>query len=105
VLSVPNCVNLRKRVTVPFGAGKWSRMEHWYEPEVFRAHVREPDVEDLRYIARDLKLQNVEILGRNWLGYASAKPIIRMATNVVDRVIQFRPSLCSNIYLLGTKPA
>ena len=103
VLAVPNCVNLRKRVTVPFGHGKWSRMDYWYEQEVFRAHVREPDVDDLHYIARDLKLQNVEILGRNWLGYASGKPIIRAATKFVDKIIQFRPTLCSNIYLIGRK--
>jgi SAM-dependent methyltransferase len=105
VLAVPNCVNMRKRLTVPFGNGKWSRMEYWYEPDVFRAHVREPDVDDLHYIARDLKLQNVEILGRNWLGYASGKPVIRAATKVVDKILQFRPTLCSNIYLLGTKPS
>src|SRR5205814_1770349 len=49
VLGVPNCVNLRKRVTVPFGRGKWSRMEEWYEVETFRGHVREPDIDDLRY--------------------------------------------------------
>lgn len=103
VLSVPNCVNLRKRLTVPFGDGKWSRMENWYEPEVFRAHVREPDVDDLHYIARDLKLQRVEILGRNWLGYTSRKPIIRSATKIVDNLIRWRPTLCSNIYLLGVK--
>ena len=26
VLGVPNCVNMRKRITVPFGIGKWSRL-------------------------------------------------------------------------------
>src|SRR3984893_2518179 len=40
VLGVPNCVNLRKRVSVPFGIGKWSQMEEWYEQAVFRSHVR-----------------------------------------------------------------
>ena len=30
ILGVPNCVNLRKRLTVPFGHGKWSGMESWY---------------------------------------------------------------------------
>ena len=40
VLSGPNCVNLRKRITVPLGFGEWSSMSSWYEEEVFRAHVR-----------------------------------------------------------------
>src|SRR4029077_7288148 len=31
VLSVPNCVNLRKRITIPIGWGKWSAMHEWYD--------------------------------------------------------------------------
>lgn len=103
VVGVPNCVNLRKRLTVPLGRGKWSPMQEWYEPAVFRAHVREPDVDDLWYIARDLKLQNVRILGRNWLGYRSNSKWMRRVTGLVDPLMQFRPSLCSNIYLVGEK--
>jgi SAM-dependent methyltransferase len=104
VIGVPNCVNLRKRLSVPLGRGKWSRMTDWYETKRFRGHVREPDVEDLRYIARDLGLAQVEILGRNWAGYASASPWIRRATAVADRLLQLRPSLCSDLYLIGRKP-
>lgn len=104
VLGVPNCVNLRKRITVPLGHGKWSRMEDWYEPEFFRGHVREPDVDDLRYIARDLGLVDVEILGRNWAGRCSPRRAIRAATALADRWLRLRPSLCSDLYLIGRKP-
>src|SRR5262245_4681365 len=55
VLGAPNSVNARKRITVPLGFGNWSRLQDWYEPDVFRGHVREPTVDDLRYIARDMK--------------------------------------------------
>jgi SAM-dependent methyltransferase len=105
VLGVPNCVNLRKRLTVPLGRGKWSRMADWYEPEVFRGHVREPDVDDLRYIGRDLGLENSRILGRNWLGLLSSNPLMRIATIAADRPLRLFPSLCSDIYLVGKKPA
>jgi SAM-dependent methyltransferase len=104
VIGVPNCVNLRKRITVPLGHGKWSEMAHWYEPEFFRGHVREPDVDDLHYIARDLGLVDVEILGRNWAGYQNRRPFVRFATRFVDRILQLRPSLCSDLYLIGRKP-
>lgn len=104
ILGVPNAVNLRKRITVPFGYGKWSQMAHWYEPERFRGHVREPDVGDLHYIARDIGLTDVEILGRNWAGYLSVNRWVRRATAIVDRVLQLRPSLCSDLYLIGRKP-
>ena len=102
VLSGPNCVNLRKRITVPLGFGKWSSMSSWYEEGVFRAHVREPDVDDLRYIAADIGLKDVKIFGRNWLGFD--RPGMRQLMPAIDAVLRLRPSLCSNIYVIGRKP-
>jgi SAM-dependent methyltransferase len=103
IVSGPNCVNLRKRLTVPFGVGKWTAMRDWYEVEQFRSHVREPDVDDLRYIAADLGLRNIEIMGRNWSGYRSRFRAARIITPLIDRLLRFRPSLCSDIYLVGRK--
>ena len=103
VLGVPNCVNIRKRITVPLGIGKWSSMQDWYEADKFRGHVREPDVTDLIYIARDIGLTNIKIYGRNWLGYFSANPAIRFATKVMDYPLRLKPSLCADIYLVGIK--
>jgi SAM-dependent methyltransferase len=102
ILSGPNCVNLRKRISVPLGKGKWSPMSSWYEEETFRAHVREPDVEDLRYIAADLGLQEVKIFGRNWLGFHRAG--MRQVMPAIDAVLRLKPSLCANIYMVGRKP-
>jgi SAM-dependent methyltransferase len=104
VLGVPNCVNMRKRITVPFGVGKWSPMQDWYEADVFRHHVREPDVADLRYIARDMGLVDVRITGRNWLGVCSPSPAVRIATTLMDYPLRLRPSLCSDLYLTGRRP-
>lgn len=105
VIGVPNCVNLRKRLTVPFGIGKWSSMAEWYEADVFRGHVREPDVDDLRYIARDLGLVDCRIIGRNWLGYRSRFSWVRAATPIVDYALRPFPGLCSDLCLIGRKPA
>ncbi len=102
VLGVPNSVNLRKRITVPFGSGKWSQMSDWYEEPVFRGHVREPDVDDLLYIARDMSLKEIQIVGRNWLGYMSRFGIVRRAAPIVDVPLRLFPKLCSDIYLTGT---
>lgn len=104
LLGVPNCVNLRKRITVPLGRGKWSQMQHWYEEPVFRGHVREPDVDDLHYIARDMGLVETQTFGRNWQGYNNFRPWVRRVTPYVDRILQRRPTLCADIYLLGQKP-
>lgn len=104
VLGVPNAVNLRKRITVPFGYGKWTSMQDWYEAPRFRSHVREPDVDDLEYIARDLHLARWRVLGRNWAGHASSRPAVRAATKLADRILRLRPQFCSDIYLVGQKP-
>jgi SAM-dependent methyltransferase len=101
VISTPNCANLRKRVLMPFGKVKWTSMEEWYEHERFRGHVREPDVEDLRYIARDLGLRDAQVLGRNWMGYRGGTRGRRLAAQLLDRPLRRRPQLCSDIYLIG----
>jgi 2-polyprenyl-3-methyl-5-hydroxy-6-metoxy-1,4-benzoquinol methylase len=103
IVSTPNCVNLRKRLTVPFGYGKWSSIEDWYEAKTFRGHVREPDVGDLLHIAKDLKLEQIKVVGRNWLGYYSSNPLTSFLSPIIDRPLRLFPSLCSNIYLLGRK--
>ncbi len=103
VIGVPNCVNLRKRITVPLGYGKWSSFDEWYGNPLFRGHVREPDVADLRAIASDMKLQNVRIVGRNWLGFASANPIVRSFTKAIDVPLRAFPALCADIYLVAEK--
>ena len=104
ILGVPNSVNLRKRISVPLGKGNWSAIEHWYEPPRFRGHVREPVVEDLIYISNDMKLRDVKIHGRNWLGYDSRNPAVRTLTALMDYPMRLRPSLCSDIYMVGRKP-
>lgn len=104
VLGVPNCVNLRKRWSALLGRASWSAMADWYEPAVFRGHVREPSVGDLRYIADDLGLGERVILGRNWLGYRARNRVLRFATALFDQPLRLLPSLCSDIYLVGRKP-
>ncbi len=103
IIGVPNCVSLRKRLTVPLGRGKWSALKDWYETDTFRGHVREPDVGDLRSIAADLGLASPRIIGRNWAGYCARNPLVRLATSLIDVPLRLRPSLCSSLYLMGTK--
>ena len=98
ILGVPNGVDLWKRITVPLGRAKWSAMQDYYEQEVFTGPVREPDVGDLRYIARDLGLVDVTIFGRNWSPFHRSGPrIVRMAARAGDRCMRLLPSLCLNI--------
>lgn len=100
-LGVPNCVNLRKRLTIPLGYGAWSSMQDWYEPPIFRGHVREPSASDLKYVAKDMQLGEVTIFGRNWNMPRFPYPLRRIA----DLTLRAVPTLCSTIYLSGRKLA
>ena len=104
ILGAPNCVNMRKRITVPWGRGKWSSMQEWYEESVFRGHVREPDVRDLRYIARDMGLNETRIIGRNWQGRVSPNGLVRAMTAIFDLPLRINPAWCADLYLMGRKP-
>lgn len=103
VLAGPNCVNLRKRVTGVVGNCKWSPMDQWYQPDTFYGHVREPDVDDLEYIAADLGFTSFEIYGRNYLGLSHTGWKQKVA-RAADHLLRHRPSLCSDIYLVAARP-
>jgi cyclopropane fatty-acyl-phospholipid synthase-like methyltransferase len=104
VISGPNSQNLRKRIAAPVGKVKWSSMVDWYEKPVFRGHVREPDVSDLRYIANDLGLSDIELLGRNFVGMRSHNPMISRLAKSGDGWLRRWPQLCSDLYMVGQKP-
>lgn len=104
IIGAPNCVNLRKRISVPLGRGAWSGFDEWYNEPQFRGHVREPSVNDLRHIAADLGLQQARILGRNWQGRMSRNAAVRLLTRIADKPLRLRPSLCADIYVAGRKP-
>lgn len=99
IIGVPNCNNLRKRVATLLGRGQWSAIQNWYEPEIFRGHVREPSISDLRYICQDLDLSILAITGRNWLGHISYPRL----TKVADALLRARPGLCSDLYVVARK--
>ena len=78
-------------------------MDEWDMYEKFIGHVREPVVSDYLFIARDLELTSQTIIGRNWLGLSKTPKGIKTLARPFDKFLQCFPSLCSDIYLIGTK--
>jgi SAM-dependent methyltransferase len=101
VLGVPNAANLLKRFEVPLGRNIFAAFHDWYDYPVFIGHVREFIVSDLERVAADLGLEEVRVVGRNWLGRNRVKGQLGC---LADHVLRLRPSFCSDIYLLGRKP-
>jgi SAM-dependent methyltransferase len=101
IIGLPNALNIRKRISWVLGTGEWTTMDSWYEQPVFRSHVREASVRDMCYIARDIGLRSYRIVGRNWAGFLSPRASRRIAAHAMDRILRLRPTLCSDLYLIG----
>ena len=99
LLGAPNAANILKRFRLLFGQNTFAKLEDWYLPEQFYEHVREPIVDDLLYIGRDLDLCDLKIIGRNWQGYLKYGDKLKY----FEFILQPFPTLCSDIYLLATK--
>ena len=67
--------------------------------------MREPTTGELRQIAADLGLEQVEVWGRNWLGLVNEGPAMRVVSRLADRPLRVVPSLCSDIYVAGRRPS
>lgn len=103
ILVTPNCHDLKHRVSTLIGRGGWTSMESWYESDVFRGHVREPSIADLRYIARDMGLEVRRIAGTNIGAYMHPSPTVRKLAPLYDLATRWRPSLCGDIGLVARK--
>jgi SAM-dependent methyltransferase len=110
-LATPNAANIRKRITVPLGMNNWSPLDEWYEEEpIFRGHVREPILADLRNICERNGLVVEACYGRNFIGRDSQlferipRAIRHSVASISQRVLRFIPTLCSDIHVAARKP-
>ena len=100
MIVVPNAAHLKHRVRAISGRSTWARFEEWYEAEPFRGHVREPTFKDMRKLFDINHFQvdkiegvNIECLHRNASGVKKG----------ADRILRLTPTLCSHIFISGTK--
>jgi 2-polyprenyl-3-methyl-5-hydroxy-6-metoxy-1,4-benzoquinol methylase len=103
LLAGPNANDLAKRITVPLGMAEWAPFEEWYARPVYRSHVHELTVRDLKRIAQDLNLQDPAIFGTCSSALMSSSAVVRGVMRPMDYVLRLFPSLCMEIYLCGRK--
>jgi len=103
ILCCPNSNNIKKRLECFFGVYTWSNLEDYFHKDLFRGHVREPNLSDLVFFAKTMKLKKVKTYGRNFQGLSSENRIISFISYIFDYPLRFFPSLCSDIYIVGKK--
>jgi SAM-dependent methyltransferase len=108
-IATPNAVNLRKRAFVLLGKSNLPMLHEWYDEPVFRGHVREPVVADLRCLLEWNGFAVRGTYGRNFIGRDSEalaflprgpRHLLGKATQVA---LQCFPSLCSDIHVIGQR--
>jgi SAM-dependent methyltransferase len=113
LLATPNAVNIRKRVYVLLGRTNFPTLNEWYNDgdPVFRGHVREPVIRDLHQLMVWNGFRVVGTYGRNFIGRQSEAlgflpPFLLGAVAAgSDLLLRLRPSLCSDIHVMGQKLA
>jgi SAM-dependent methyltransferase len=113
ILVTPNAANLRKRVSALGGKNIWDRLDWWYHDgdPVFRGHVREPIIADLKKIMEWNDFTVIHVCGRNFLGQRSKAlgflpPLmLQRIVAAADWLLRLRPTLCSDIHVIGRKQA
>jgi SAM-dependent methyltransferase len=113
-IACPNSVNLRKRLAVLAGYSNLAPLEEWYvdgDP-VFRGHVRELTVRELRLLAAWNQFSLVSVGGSNFIGLEapwldSVSPatrfLYRAAARIADPLMRAFPQFCSDIHIVGRK--
>lgn len=111
ILATPNAANLRKRIFLLAGKTNFPDLGEWYldgDP-IFRGHVREPVLKDLKDLLRWNGFQITRICGKNFIGADShslsflPKSWVRVAARASEAFLQYFPTLCSDLHIVGKR--
>jgi SAM-dependent methyltransferase len=109
LLATPNAVSLRKRIWAVLGLNPSPDFHGWYDPDVFRGHVREPSVRELHRLLELNGLRVVSTCGRNRIGQDSLalsflpRNLRRVLAQLSESVLRLLPTLCSDIIVVGQR--
>lgn len=94
-ITVPNAVNIRKRIGVLFGKSNMPAYETFYHYKgPWRGHVREYVKDDLKQLSRYLGLETVELKGCDHMTY-KLHPLLKPAYKAVTFIFNsWKDTLC-----------
>lgn len=65
LITVPNSVSIRKRLTVLMGKTNYTNYDEFYSEDNFRGHWREYSIEDLKQLSKQIKFEIKSVSGFN----------------------------------------
>jgi SAM-dependent methyltransferase len=101
VTDFENGVSLMRRSRVVRGRTNLDAFDAYF---LDGSHKRFWTASELPALAMHLRLDDVQVIGRNWTVYQSRKSVPRAVLRMADRTLQAFPGLCNDLYLIGRKP-
>lgn len=114
VMEVPNSVALYKRMRVLCGLSNYYRMEHFFQDEDYRGHVREYTKSEIEYMLTTTGFDPLEIRGVNqarrpWFEshapHFAARPVMRVYDAVAGLRDSWKDHFCCLARKTGESPA
>ena len=99
VVSAPNAVNLRKRISVLVGRTNLPPMHRFYTDgyPFWYGHIHEPTAKELRWLLDKSGFYEIRVFGRNFAGAQN----YGLAAKLLSPLLQLRPGLCSDLYAVA----
>ena len=98
IVSAPNAVNLRKRISVLLGRTNLPSMRSFCESDRWYGHVHEPTASELHWLLETAGFRDVRVFGKNFVGQQNYGLAARLLGPMLPT------GLCSDLYAIGTRP-
>lgn len=95
IVSAPNAVNLRKRISVLSGRTNLPSMQAFCETDRWYGHVHEPTASELRWLLETAGFRDVRVFGKNFVGQQN----YGLAAKLLGVLLP--TGLCSDLYAIG----
>src|SRR5208283_1371721 len=102
-VTVPNSVNLRKRVSVLTGRTNYPPIEHFFNaPEQWRGHVREYTLNEMKYVCLEMGFEVLSLFAFERIAYDRFVGLPLQAFRICARLV---PTCQSHLCVVARKPA
>ena len=99
-IQVPNAVNLIKRIKVLFGKSNYPPLLDFLQHDIFRGHVREYTIEELKILLKFFRFKVIKVYGIPYYTHRLKFNFLRKLHKVLCK---YKPSFAESLIAVGQK--
>lgn len=100
LIQVPNAVNLYKRIKVLFGKSNYPSLLDFLQQDMWRGHVREYTIEELRKLLNFFGFKEIKVYGIPYYGYKLKSGFFK---KIHEALCRYKPTFAESIIAVGKK--